>query len=537
MNLNIIPVVMIVIGGVLLAISLFPAHNICQRDDSAFWGWKYLSLLICFFIVGYFSYAVMLLSEVFSLQHFILAAILLGGGVFVISVVSLTSRSITRIDSLAIRERHRATHDMLTELANRSLFQDRLDYSLLVSKRNSESLAVLLMDLDRFKEINDSLGHFYGDYILQEVALRLRKVFKREVDLVARFGGDEFVALLHDTTEDGAIAMCRAVAEVMDHPFQVEGHNLNVGISIGIALFPEHGLDSEQLIQCADIAMYEAKRNDVIWSVFSSGDDRFSLNRLILLGQLRDAVTKEQFVLHYQPKFSTSMQDFSGVEALIRWDHPDQKCVLPREFIPQLEQGGLMKPLTAWVLNEALRQCAAWDKNGLRLNMSVNLSIKNLHDLEFPDTVADLLAKHGVEPQRLILEITESAMIVDQDRVLKVASSLKDLEVKLSIDDFGTGYSSITYLRDFPFHEIKIDRSFVGNMMQVDDDAAIIKSTIDMIHCIGGQVVAEGVEDKLTENRLAAMGCDYLQGFHVCHPLPPDELEQWFAAEGKVEKA
>ena len=525
--MNILPVVMVVAGAILLGASLVPALKICRRDGFVFRAWKFLGVLIVFFILGYAAYAVMLAGEAFSLQHLILASILLGGGVFVITVVSLSSRSITHIDSMAVKERHRATHDMLTGLANRALFQDRLDYSLLVSKRNNESLAVLLMDLDRFKEINDSLGHFYGDYILQEVALRLGKVFKREMDIVARFGGDEFVVLLYDSTEEQAIAMCRAAADVIDQPFQIEGHNLNVGVSIGIALSPSHAQDSELLIQCADIAMYEAKRSDVIWAVFDARQDHFSLNRLILLGQLRDAVSNKQFVLHYQPKFSTKNNEFCGVEALIRWNHPDQSCVLPKNFIPQLEQGGLMKALTNWVLDEALRQCAEWEAKGHIFNMAVNLSVKNLHDFEFPETVSGLLKKHGVAPERLILEITESSMIMDQKRVLKVARELKALHVKLSIDDFGTGYSSISYLREFPFHEIKIDRSFVGNMLQQDDDAAIIKSTIDMIHCIGGQVVAEGVEDKLTEERLSEMGCDYLQGYHVCHPMPAEELEQW----------
>jgi len=524
---------MVMVGGALLGASLFPAWKISRREGAVFFGWKFLGLLILFFNAGYLAYAVMLANDVFSPQHLVLAAILLGGGIFVITVVFLSSRSINHLDSLAVKERHRATHDVLTELANRALFQDRLDYSLLVCQRNNDSLAVLMMDLDRFKEINDSLGHSYGDYILQEVALRLRKVFKREADLVARFGGDEFVVLLHDTTEEAAISMCRAAAEAIDQPFHIEGHNLNVGVSIGIGLFPDHALDSEQLIQCADIAMYEAKRSDVIWSVFNGREDHFSLNRLILLGQLRDAVTEKQFVLHYQPKFSTQKNKFCGVEALIRWNHPDQTCVLPNDFIPQLEQGGLMKVLTTWVLDESLRQCAEWEKRGSILNMSVNLSIKNLHDFEFPETVANLLKKHGVPPQRLILEITESTMIMDQKRVLKVARELKALDVKLSIDDFGTGYSSISYLREFPFHEIKIDRSFVGNMLRQEEDAAIIKSTIDMIHCIGGRVVAEGVEDEQTEVRLADMGCDYLQGFHVCHPMPADELEQWLFGNTK----
>ena len=330
--------------------------------------------------------------------------------------------------------------------------------------------------------------------------------------------------------------MCRLVAEAIDRPFQVEGNNLNIGISIGIALFPDHGFDSEHLIQCADIAMYEAKRNEVIWSVFNDREDHFSLNRLILLGQLRDAVTKKQFVLHYQPKFSTRKREFCGVEALIRWNHPDQLCVLPKEFVPQLEQGGLMKPLTTWVLDESLRQCAEWENDGIVLDMSVNLSIKNLHDFEFPETVKILLEKHGVPPDRLTLEITESSMIMDQERVLKVARELKALDVKLSIDDFGTGYSSITYLRDFPVHEIKIDRSFVGNMLSREDDAVIIKSTIDLMHCIGCQVVAEGVEDELTGERLSGMGCDYLQGFHVCRPLPPAELLQWFLGNSRLQQ-
>jgi len=524
-----IPVVIVFAGAVLLGISLFPVWKICQRGDATATSWKMLGLLIVLFFIGYLIYVVILTSEVFTPQHLFFSAILCGGGFFVIAVVSLSNRSINHIDSLAIKERHRATHDSLTELANRSLFLDRLDYSLLVSKRNNEPLAVLLMDLDRFKEINDSLGHFYGDYVLQEVAHRLKKVFKRDVDLVARFGGDEFVVLLHDSTEESAIVMCRAIVKEIERPIKVEGHRLTIGVSIGIALFPYHGTESEQLIQCADIAMYEAKRGEADWSVFKRGYDRVFLDRLILLGELREAVKNKEFVLHYQPKLSTWEKDFCGVESLIRWNHPDQRVVLPKDFISHLEQGGLMKPLTSWVLDESLRQYAEWKGKGINLIMSVNLSIKNMHDFEFPSTVAALLQKYDVPPKHLILEITESAMILDRKRVLKVARELRKLGVKLSIDDFGTGYSSIAYLREFPFHEIKIDRSFVGNMLLEEDDAAIIKSTIDMIHCIGGRVVAEGVENEQMKEWLIGMGCDYLQGFHVCEPLPPEELEQWFS--------
>jgi diguanylate cyclase (GGDEF)-like protein len=392
-----------------------------------------------------------------------------------------------------------------------------------------------MMDLDKFKAINDSLGHFYGDYILQEVALRLGRVFKRDLDLVARYGGDEFVVLLHNIGKEEAVVLCEAVAAEMEPPFHLEEQDLNVSISIGIAMFPEHGQDSELLIQSADVAMYEAKQSVGSWSMFNAREDGFTLNRLLLLGQLRSAISKQQFVLFYQPKFVPRQKICVGVEALVRWNHPYQSCVLPDTFIALLEQGGLIRKLTAWVLDESLRQCSRWQQDGITLDISVNLSVKNLHDTDFPDTVKNLLKKHDVPAERLILEITESALSTDQKQVQKMAAVLAETGVRISIDDFGTGNSSVTFLRNFPVAEVKIDRSYADKILQQDADAAIIQSTIDMIHAIGCKVVAEGVEDEETVEWLADMGCDYLQGYYLCDPLPAEELAQRFADNGMNE--
>ena len=524
-----IPVSMILAGGLLLGYVLFLSRKIRQRQNGVYAAWKFPVLLLGLLLAGYGCYAGLLLTDSSTGLVLLPAALLLGCGLLAGQLVFLCRRSIEHLEQLAMEERQHATHDMLTKLANRTLFQDRLEQSLSLCKRNHESLSVLMMDLDKFKAINDSLGHFYGDYILQEVAQRLGRVFKRDLDLVARYGGDEFVVLLHNISKEEAVALCEAVAAEMEPPFHLEEQDLNVSISIGIAMFPEHGQDSELLIQSADIAMYEAKQSDSSWSMFNAREDGFTLNRLLLLGQLRSAIRKQQFVLYYQPKFVPRQKNCAGVEALVRWNHPYQSCVLPDTFISLLEQGGLIKQLTNWVLDEALHQCSRWQQEGIALDISVNLSVKNLHDADFPATVKQLLEKYAVPPERLILEITESALSTDQKQVEEMAAILVETGVRISIDDFGTGTSSVTFLRNFPVSEVKIDRSYADKILQQDADAAIIKSTIDMIHAIGCTVVAEGVEDEETVERLTEMGCDYLQGYFLCDPLPADKLARRFA--------
>ena len=525
-TLKLISILLVSIGTFILAYSLIPTKEICSKKWKAHPGWKVLAGMIVFFVVGYIMYCHMLTSGPGSLLKFIVSLILFFGSVFVVMVLHLSLLSMKRIATLASKERHRALHDQLTELPNRWLLQDRIDHAILTAKRRQESIAVLSMDLDRFKEINDSLGHFYGDFLLQQVAERLAAAI-RESDTLSRFGGDEFTMVLPGANVEKAITVCRKISEGIDKPFMIEGHNITVGISIGIALYPDHGQDSETLIQRADIAMYEAKRNDVGYAVFKPSQDDSAWKRLLMIGELRDAIAKEQFILHYQPKISTSGGHIIGVEALIRWQHPERGEIQPDKFIPLIEEAGLSKHLTNWVLDHALQQSAQWKKNGVNIAMSVNLSIKNLHDFDFPKDVERLLNKWQIDPHQLFLEITESCMLVDPDRVSKVVEKLKEMELNLSIDDYGTGYSSIAYLREFPAKEIKIDKSFIIDMINNHDNAVIVKSTIDMLHTIGCKVVAEGVEDEQTMKLLNDLGCDSVQGFHICRPLSVSKLHLW----------
>ncbi len=536
--MKLLTVGLVAVGIILLFLSLFPTRKICLREHRLSRSWKAMGLFIIFFIIGYLLFGLMVFSRPeSSLLQFIVALILFAGSIFVISSVLLSRFSINRIEHLADQERYRAFHDELTELPNRLMFIERLDYALMMARRRRDPTAILLMDLVRFKEINDSLGHFYGDYLLQEVAFRLSNVV-RETDTLARFGGDEFALVLPSFTSlEQAIRVIHKIDEIMDKPFMIEGHKLKVGINIGLAMYPEHGQDSESLIQHADTAMYEAKRNDVVYSIFSPGQDRSSWNRLILIGELREAIAGDQFFLHYQPKISTMKEDIIGVESLVRWNHPRKGLINPAQFIPLAEQAGLSKQLTNWVLNKALEQWAEWKKAGMSITISVNLSVKNLHDYEFPYDVANLLNKWDMDPSLLILEITESSMMIDPDRVNRIVSQLEELGIHLSIDDYGTGYSSLAYIRKFPAREIKIDRSFIADMLHNEDNAVIVRSTIDMVHNMGYKVVAEGVEDEETKEILADLGCDFLQGFHICRPLSADGFQKWLnSGESSGEK-
>ncbi|MEN8258354.1 MAG: EAL domain-containing protein [Thermodesulfobacteriota bacterium] len=524
--MKIVSIAMVLVGIVLLAFSLNPTRKICQRKHQLYASWKFLGALIIFFIIGYILFLNMVLNAPASSLEVIVASILFSGAVFVIMVVRLSLASIRLSEHFAALERHRALHDELTELPNRVLAEEQLDHGLQLSKRQRKPLAFILMDLVRFKEINDSLGHFYGDYLLQEVASRMQDVV-RESDTLARFGGDEFALVLPNTTLEQAVMISMKIGGVLDHPFMIEGHSLKVGISIGIAMCPDHGTDSETLVQRADVAMYEAKRNDVIYAVFNLEQHRTTFNRLVLIGELRDAITNNNMFLCYQPKISIRTKALIGVEALCRWQHTDRGVIGPDDFISLAEQAGLCKPFTKLVLDKALEQCAKWQQEGYHIPVSVNLSIKNLHDLEFPGDVDALLHKWQIKPEMLLLEITESCIVVDQERVTKVITDLGKMGLHLSIDDFGTGYSSISYLKKFPAREIKIDKSFIIDMLENEDNAVIVKSTIEMIHNIGRTVVAEGVEDEETLQFLDGLGCDFLQGFHLCRPLPGNELQKW----------
>jgi diguanylate cyclase (GGDEF)-like protein/PAS domain S-box-containing protein len=429
---------------------------------------------------------------------------------------------------------HQALHDALTGLPNRTLFRDRIEQALHRARRSRGVVAVLMLDLDRFKEVNDSLGHAAGDALLVELSRRLDGML-RASDTIARLGGDEFGVLLPDAaTFEDVIGAAERVRAAIQEPVIVQGLPLSVDASIGIALYPRDGLDVETLLQHADVAMYHAKHEKIGCALYEASRHDDDPLRLTLVGELRRALEERELTLHYQPKARLADGVVGSVEALLRWQHPQRGLVPPDEFIPTAQQTGLIKPLTLYVLDEALRQCRAWIDDGLKLAIAVNLSTRNLMDAELPPQVEALLARHGVDGKLLEIEITESTVLADPARTRGVLERLAALGVRISIDDFGTGYSSLSHLRRLPVDEIKVDRSFVATMDADEDDATIVRSTIELGRNLGLDVVAEGVESQAVWDRLAALGCTYAQGYHLSRPLPPAELAAWCAARAGV---
>jgi diguanylate cyclase (GGDEF)-like protein/PAS domain S-box-containing protein len=426
---------------------------------------------------------------------------------------------------------YQAMHDALTGLPNRTLLQERLEQALEEANSRGQPLALLLLDLDRFKEVNDTLGHQVGDMLLEEVGIRLRAAL-RETDTVARLGGDEFAALLPAKADlKMASEAAERMVEVLRTPFRLQGLALEVGTSVGIALFPDHGTTAAELLRRADVAMYTAKRRHLGYEVYDQENDPNSVRQLTLSSELRRAIENQEFVLHYQPKIDLASGRVSGVEALVRWQHPEQGLLLPSEFIPIAERTGLIRPLTLWVLGDAARRSAAWSESGIEIDVAVNLSARSLRDQDLPIAIEALTGSCGLKPERIVLEITESAVMSDPRRARAVLGRLAGLGVRISIDDFGTGYSSLSYLRKLPVSELKIDKSFVMGMLKDENDAVIVRSIVDLAHNLGLKVTAEGVESKAVLDRLRSLGCDVAQGFVVAGALTPDEFFAWLCRQ------
>ena len=421
-----------------------------------------------------------------------------------------------------------ATTDELTGLANRERFRARLDETIAAAKATDDRFAVMLLDLDRFKEVNDTLGHHYGDELLRDLGPRLAATVGPD-GLVARLGGDEFAVLPAETTTDSdeleeiAARLIRCVQQ----PVVVDEMTLEVGVSIGVARFPRDGEDPHSLLRSADVAMYAAKEAHAGCKVYAAALDRHSVRRLSVLSEFRRALDADEIVVFYQPIMYMDGERVHGAEALVRWQHPELGLLPPSDFIPIVEQTGLIGPLTRHVLDRAIAQCAGWRRAGQNLTVSVNLSVRNLLDPEVPALIGDLLAIYDLAPEALQLEITESMLMSDPDRSLITLTRLAQLGVGLSVDDYGTGYSSLANLRRLPIDELKIDRSFVSPMLSDESDLIIVRSTINLGHDLGLKVVAEGVEDEATLNRLAGLGCDFAQGYHFSKPLAPDAFGRW----------
>ncbi len=422
---------------------------------------------------------------------------------------------------------HQALHDSLTDLPNRTLFHDRVHQALASARREHVPAAVMIMDLDRFKEVNDTLGHASGDELLKQVGLRLRDSL-RDSDTVARLGGDEFGVLLPKVLDaEAAVAVARKLRTTLEEPFTLHGLALQMEASIGIALFPDHGSDVQSLLQRADVAMYVAKEHPAGCEVYTRERDAYSPDRLTLLTELRRAIDRGQLTLHYQPKADLRTGAIQGVEALVRWEHPERGMIPPDEFIPPAQKTGVIAPLTMFVLDDALRQCRTWALQGMELCVAVNLSTRNLLDVHLPDTVRELLARWEVPARLLELEITESTILADPVRAMQILARLHEMDIRLAIDDFGTGYSSLAYLKRLPVDELKIDKSFILGMEESENDAVIVRSTIDLGRNLGLRVVAEGVESATAWNRLASLGCDVAQGYYLSRPVPAEQLTEW----------
>jgi diguanylate cyclase (GGDEF)-like protein len=449
-----------------------------------------------------------------------------------IALLFLPLFAVHRGGSEAIAKEHQALHDALTGLPNRDLFRDRIEQAVRASRRTGDTAVVMIMDLDHFKEINDTLGHHMGDLLLEEVARRLSATL-READTVARLGGDEFGVLLPEVGRagDAAVVAQQLLVELRE-PFMLEGMRLEIDASVGIALHPAHGDDVESLQQRADIAMYSAKQSGRGYAIFEPDLDRHSPRRLALAGGMRQAINEGQITLYYQPKADLRSGRVVGVEALARWSHPEFGVVGPSEFVPIAEQTGLITPLTSFVLDAALRQIREWKDAGLDLSIAVNLSARSFLDTHLAVEIPRLLNRWDVEASQLELEITESMLMTDPARAEATLDRLSQIGLTLSVDDFGTGYSSLANLKRLPVDVIKIDKSFVMEMAVDASDAAIVRSTIDLAHNLGLRVVAEGVESEDAWRHLEALGCDYAQGYYLSRPLPADAATRLIRERG-----
>jgi diguanylate cyclase (GGDEF)-like protein len=420
---------------------------------------------------------------------------------------------------------HIAMHDSLTGLPNRYQLIGHLKALCETSLQKGALFSVMMLGLDRFKEINDTLGQKTGDDILKKFGQRLRLML-RDHDIVARFASDEFAVLLLHTDREEALYVARKIRQEVEQPFDVDGISLSVSCSCGIALFPEHGNDKDELTRRANIAMAIAKQHKTGISIYEERHDTSSVERISMAGRLRQAIHSNSLQLHYQPQFAVHNNKLSGLEVLCRWEDKELGPISPSEFIPVAEQTGQIHNLAKWVINGALQQAQMWRNKGLDCGiLSVNISAFNLHAPNFIMMLEQLLQRWEFPVHKLMLEVTETAMMADPEHAISTLGKLQQLGIKLSIDDYGTGFSSLAYVKQLPVHELKIDKSFVLDMTHNENDAVIVRSTIDLAHNLGLKVVAEGVDNQEKADLLEILDCDFLQGYHLGEPMPAEQVE------------
>ena len=423
--------------------------------------------------------------------------------------------------------RHQAMHDPLTNLPNRLLLLDQLEKAINNARQRDSTVALLLMDLDRFKEVNDTFGHQFGDSLLKQIAYRLQNQI-RLTDTVARLGGDEFAVVVPSPIDADYVAnTAKRILSTLEQPFVVDGQILEVGASIGIAIYPLHGTDVRTLLRRADVAMYAAKQAQAGYSFHRDEYDSRSPDELGLVVEMRQAIEHDEFELYYQPKLHLRTGLMTRAEVLIRWNHPHRGLLPPGAFVPVAERTGIIRNITDWVFDRALAQCREWHEAGAPVHLAVNVSAKSLLESTLPSKIQALLDKYDVDARFIKIEITESSIMADPNHAVTIMQDLQELGIRLSVDDFGTGYSSLTHLRQLPIDEIKVDKSFVMGMTTSDADAAIVRTVIDLGHNLGKQVCAEGVENQETWWRLGELGCDLAQGYFIGKPMPAGLFLNW----------
>jgi diguanylate cyclase (GGDEF)-like protein len=423
--------------------------------------------------------------------------------------------------------RRLAYQDALTDLPNREQFRHDLRQAIQKASEDDVPCAVLLLDMDRFKHVNDVLGHRFGDRLLRAVAERLRNDALTERDVLARLSGDEFAILLQTTDARAAFPVAQRILAAFERPITLDDHTVDLGAGIGVASSPEHGLDADTLLSRAEVAMYAAKQQQSGTVTYHPGLDSTSEESLTMLSELRSAVDQEQLRLFLQPKINLRTGEVLGAEALVRWEHPTRGMVPPMRFIPFAEQTGFVRVLTMWMIEQVAQMSVSLSAQGLHMKLAVNLSTRDLMDQEFANKLEQVLARHAIDPGMLVLEITESAIMDDPQRALQTLNRLHAMGLKLSIDDFGTGYSSLAYLKRLPVDELKIDKSFVMNMESDLQDAKIVRSTVDLAHNLGLTVVAEGVESAMSWKLLESLACDEVQGYFIAKPMPGAQFAGW----------
>ncbi|WP_299018019.1 EAL domain-containing protein [uncultured Photobacterium sp.] len=508
---NIAPL-LVIIGTSILLLSIKPTLSICQKDKRI--GWRIVAAMTSLFVVSYACYAYILISQPFSKIELLIAFVFLFGSFYVHLITHLSLKSINKYQTAAVREQYYGLHDTLTGLKNRKYMIQSLKSKI----QNNHPFALMLIDLDNFKPINDAFGHLSGDALLKAIASRMQANLSSNAELI-RLGGDEFAVILPYRDSQDIDNGIKQLQNSIRHKFLVRGTVVHVDMSIGIACCPSHSRSITELIKCADLAMYEAKKSHYSFCHYSSSYQQSSKQHMQLIDKIRNAIDNDKFSLYYQPIFSPNHKTVYSVETLIRWKQADGSFISPSLFIPVAEKAGLISAITRQVIHKALKQLANWKTQGLSPRLQINLSAHDLRDNELADYLSAQVTLFNIDPALIILEITESAMMTDIQSSKKVMNALHQLGITLCVDNFGAGYTCLTMLSDLPVRQIKIDSSYVVKMNRINNNFEIISSVAFLAKSIDAKLVIEGIENEQQLNRLIPVENALLQGHYLCEPL------------------